>query len=88
MLNILSLLLAVSQRCTSYLNPPFLKMQICTINDCAQPSKNFADDGSQMYKFACLASNGTFGKFAGSWTLGNFLRLLDFDRLKPIPIHF
>ena len=25
MLNILSLLIAVSQRCTSYLNPPFLK---------------------------------------------------------------
>jgi hypothetical protein len=28
MLNILSLLLAVSQRCTSYLNPPNLKFPI------------------------------------------------------------
>jgi len=50
--------------------------------------RKFAEGSQQRCKFACLASSGTFGKFAGSWTLDNLLRLLDFGRLKPIPIHF
>jgi hypothetical protein len=45
MLNILSLLLAVSQRCTSYLNPPFSEFDTYenTIGRCAGCKKSNAE---------------------------------------------
>jgi hypothetical protein len=46
------------------------------------------ENSATFRKFACLASIATLGKFAGGQTHENVLRLLDFDRLKPIPIHF
>jgi hypothetical protein len=42
MLNILSLLIAVSQRCTSYLNPPDVKteMEKCKCRELSLPLEN------------------------------------------------